>query len=164
MGLIGVESENLQKTMVRIQSAMALSQGLQGVMEAKDQFKNLGTVLSQTAIGQGLLTAATAAYRFVQTGSFKTTKENNFNISSLNTNQNLFTIENQNFINNELVENFKNMKGSNIGQSSPSSTAPTGLVFVEQFGTYGGTLPASAGGTPALGLCGYPLIGLRRSA
>jgi len=55
---------------------MALSQGLQGVMEAKDQFKNLGTVLSQTAIGQGLLTAATAAYRFVQTGSFKTTKEN----------------------------------------------------------------------------------------
>ena len=76
MGLIGVESENLQKTMVRIQSAMALSQGLQGVMEAKDQFKNLGTVLSQTAIGQGLLTAATAAYRFVQTGSFKLTKEN----------------------------------------------------------------------------------------
>lgn len=76
MGLIGVESENLQKTMVRIQSAMALSQGLQGVMEAKDQFKNLGTVLSQTAIGQGLLTAATAAYRFVQTGSFKATKEN----------------------------------------------------------------------------------------
>jgi hypothetical protein len=76
MGLIGVQSENLQKTMVRIQSAMALSQGLQGVMEAKDQFKNLGTVLSQTAVGQGLLTAATAAYRFVQTGSFKATKEN----------------------------------------------------------------------------------------
>ncbi len=63
-----------------------------------------------------------------------------------------------------LLGDFKNMKGSNIGQSSPSSTAPTGLVFVEQFGTYGGTLPASAGGTPALGLCGYPLIGLRRSA
>jgi hypothetical protein len=76
LGLIGVESENLQKTMVRVQSAMALSQGLQGIMEAKDQFKNLGTVLSQTAVGQGLLTAATAAYRFVQTGSFKTTKEN----------------------------------------------------------------------------------------
>jgi hypothetical protein len=76
LGLIGVESENLQKTMVRVQSAMALSQGLQGIMEAKDQFKNLGTVLSQTAVGQGLLTAATAAYRFVQTGSFKATKEN----------------------------------------------------------------------------------------
>jgi len=44
-----------------------LCQGLQGVMEAKDQFKNLGTVLSQTAVGQGILTAATAAYRFVQT-------------------------------------------------------------------------------------------------
>ena len=63
-----------------------------------------------------------------------------------------------------LLGDFKNMKGSNIGQSSPSSTAPAGLVFVEQFGSFAGTLPASAGGTPALGLSGYPLIALRRSA
>jgi hypothetical protein len=63
-----------------------------------------------------------------------------------------------------LLGDFKNMKGSNIGQSSPSSTAPAGLVFIEQFGTFGGTLPASAAGTPSLGLSGYPLVGLRRSA
>lgn len=63
-----------------------------------------------------------------------------------------------------LLGDFKNMKGSNIGQSSPNSTAPAGLVFVEQFGSYTGTLPASAAGTPSLGLSGYPLIGLRRSA
>jgi hypothetical protein len=63
-----------------------------------------------------------------------------------------------------LLGDFKNMKGSNIGQSSPSSTAPAGLVFVEQFGSYTGTLPASAAGTPSIGLSGYPLVALRRSA
>lgn len=63
-----------------------------------------------------------------------------------------------------LLGDFKNMKGSNIGQASPVSTAPAGLVFVEQFGSFGGTLPSAAAGTPALGLSGYPLIALRRSA
>jgi len=63
-----------------------------------------------------------------------------------------------------LLGDFKNMKGSNIGQSSPVSTAPAGLVFVEQFGSYTGSLPASSAGTPSLGLSGYPLISLRRSA
>jgi len=46
LALIGVESEDLQKTMVKLQSVMALSQGLQGVLEAKDSFKQLGTVVS----------------------------------------------------------------------------------------------------------------------
>ena len=44
LGLVGVESKYLQETMVRLQSVMALSQGLQGLMEAKDSFKQLGTV------------------------------------------------------------------------------------------------------------------------
>ena len=44
MGLVGVESEALQETMLRVQSVMALSQGVQGLMEAKDSFKQLGTV------------------------------------------------------------------------------------------------------------------------
>jgi hypothetical protein len=44
LGLVGVESKSLQETMVRLQSVMALSQGLQGLMEAKDSFKQLGTV------------------------------------------------------------------------------------------------------------------------
>lgn len=44
MGLVGVESEALQETMLRVQSVMALSQGIQGLMEAKDSFKQLGTV------------------------------------------------------------------------------------------------------------------------
>lgn len=44
LGLVGVESEDLQKTMLKVQSAMALSQGIQGLMEAKDSFKQLGAV------------------------------------------------------------------------------------------------------------------------
>ena len=44
LGLVGVESEELQKTMLKVQSAMALSQGIQGLMEAKDSFKQLGAV------------------------------------------------------------------------------------------------------------------------
>lgn len=65
MGLIGVENEEVEKTMLKVQSAMALTQGINGVFEAKDQFVQLGTVLKSTAIGQAILTAATAAYNFV---------------------------------------------------------------------------------------------------
>jgi hypothetical protein len=45
IGLFGVESENLQKTLVKVQSAMALSQGLEAVGNSIDSFKNLGTVI-----------------------------------------------------------------------------------------------------------------------
>ena len=65
MGLIGVEGEQIQETLLKVQSAMALSQGIQGVMEAKDSLLQLGTVLKSTAIGQAVLTAATAAYNYV---------------------------------------------------------------------------------------------------
>ena len=58
LGLIGVEGEAVQATLLKVQSAMALSQGLQGLGEAKDSFKQLGAVIGQTAIGQKLLTAA----------------------------------------------------------------------------------------------------------
>lgn len=45
MGLIGVESESLQKTLLKVQSAMALSQGIQGALEARDKFIALGSVV-----------------------------------------------------------------------------------------------------------------------
>lgn len=48
MGLVGVESENVEQAMLKVQSAMALSQGFQGLMEAKDSFKQLGTVAKET--------------------------------------------------------------------------------------------------------------------
>lgn len=49
--LAGVESENLQETMVRLQSAMALSQGLQGLGESVDSFKQLGAVAKNALAG-----------------------------------------------------------------------------------------------------------------
>ena len=48
MGLVGVESESVEQAMLKVQSAMALSQGFQGLMEAKDSFKQLGTVAKET--------------------------------------------------------------------------------------------------------------------
>ena len=65
LALVGVESEDLQKTMVRLQGVMALTQGINGVMEAKDAFSILGTKIKETSIAQGLLTAATAVYNTV---------------------------------------------------------------------------------------------------
>ena len=56
--LAGVESENLQKTMVRLQSAMALSQGLQGLGESIDSFKQLGAVIKANTVFQKISTAA----------------------------------------------------------------------------------------------------------
>ena len=70
LGLVGVESENVQKTLLKVQSAMALSQGIQGLMEAKDSFKQLGAVAADAlkgirtglaATGIGLLVVALGA-------------------------------------------------------------------------------------------------------
>jgi len=48
LGLVGVEGEQVQKTLLKVQSAMALSQGLQGLGEARDSFKQLGGVISDS--------------------------------------------------------------------------------------------------------------------
>jgi hypothetical protein len=60
MGLLGVENENVEKTLLKVQSAMALSQGINSVLEARDSFKNLGAVIQSTAIFQKANNAATA--------------------------------------------------------------------------------------------------------
>ena len=57
MGLVGVDSKNVEATLLKVQSAMAFSEGLNSVLAAKDAFKNLGAVIGQTAIGQKLLNA-----------------------------------------------------------------------------------------------------------
>ncbi len=41
--LFGKESEDLQKTLVKVQGALALSQGVNSILEAKDSFKALGS-------------------------------------------------------------------------------------------------------------------------
>ena len=69
LGLIGVESEELQKTMLRVQSAMALAQGLEGLEDAGRAFKTLGATIKST-------TLFTTAYNFVMGISNKETATN----------------------------------------------------------------------------------------
>jgi hypothetical protein len=42
MGLFGAEGEAVQKTLLKVQSAMALAQGVDGLLEARDAFKTFG--------------------------------------------------------------------------------------------------------------------------
>lgn len=44
MGLVGVESKDLEKQLLKVQSAMAIAQGLQTLGEARDSFKQLKAV------------------------------------------------------------------------------------------------------------------------
>jgi hypothetical protein len=65
----GDESKVVEEALLKVQSAMAIQQGLQGIKEAIPSFKALGTVIKSTSVFQGLLTAATAAYTFVTTAT-----------------------------------------------------------------------------------------------
>lgn len=66
MGLVGVESEEVQQAILRVQSAMALAQGLEGLEDAGRAFKQLGAVVKSTTI-------FTSAYNFVVYGTTKAT-------------------------------------------------------------------------------------------
>ena len=59
MGLMGVESEAVQQAMLKVQSAMALSQGLQALGESRDAFKQLGAVATNALKGIKTGVAAT---------------------------------------------------------------------------------------------------------
>jgi hypothetical protein len=70
MGLVGVESKDLEKQLLKVQSAMAIATGLQQLGEARDSFKQLKAVAVnalngiKTAIGAtgiGLLVVALGA-------------------------------------------------------------------------------------------------------
>ena len=65
MGLFGAEGVEVQKMLLKVQSAMALTQGVDGLLEAKDAFKTFGAqasaALAKTTAGQYLLTAAQTA-------------------------------------------------------------------------------------------------------
>jgi hypothetical protein len=65
LGLVGVEGEAVQETMLKVQSAMAVSQGLQGLMEARDSFKQLGTVAMNALKGIRTGLAATGIGLFL---------------------------------------------------------------------------------------------------
>jgi hypothetical protein len=46
LGLLGVESESVEKTLLKVQSALALSQGLSTITDAAKDFKRFGTIAS----------------------------------------------------------------------------------------------------------------------
>jgi len=51
MALFGAESEELQKTMIRLQAAMALSQGLSTIADSWKDFQRLGAVIKTQVVG-----------------------------------------------------------------------------------------------------------------
>ena len=59
MGLFGTESEDVEKMLLKVQSAMALAQGVDGLLEAKDAFKTFGAsiVSGFQSISSGAKTA-----------------------------------------------------------------------------------------------------------
>ena len=76
MALFGAESEEVEKTLLKVQSAMALSQGLQAIGESVDSFNQLGAVIQNTTKFQKLNSIATAGAAIVQklfTGAVDTT-------------------------------------------------------------------------------------------
>lgn len=60
MALLGVESEEVQKTLLKVQSALALSQGISQLQQGMQAFKNLGSVLVNTLGKSGLIGIAIA--------------------------------------------------------------------------------------------------------
>lgn len=57
LGLLGVEGEAAQETLLKVQSAMALSQSLSGIADSAKDFKRLTAVAQQYAIVQKGITA-----------------------------------------------------------------------------------------------------------
>lgn len=60
IGLFGAESKELEKQLLKVQSALALSQGLQSIGESIDSFKQLGAVIQSTTVFQKANAAANA--------------------------------------------------------------------------------------------------------
>lgn len=67
IGAFGVENEEVEKALLKVNSAMALSQGLQSVGQSVDSFKNLGAVIKNTAAFQAVYNNATKIATAVQT-------------------------------------------------------------------------------------------------
>ena len=68
LGAFGQQNEDVEKALLKVQSAMAIASGAQAVGESIDSFKQLGAVIKSTSVFQ-------AAYNFIQTGSLAATAE-----------------------------------------------------------------------------------------
>ena len=61
LAAFGVESEDVQKSLLKIQGLLAFTQGINAVLAAKDSFKNLGVVIQATTGIQKLFATTTVA-------------------------------------------------------------------------------------------------------
>lgn len=57
LGLVGVESEAVQESLLKVQSAMDLASGVDAVLESVDSFKTLGAQVMKFGIVQKIVTA-----------------------------------------------------------------------------------------------------------
>lgn len=62
LGAFGKQNEDVEKALLKVQSAMALASGAQAIGESIDSFKQLGAVLKANTIIQKIMTAAQYAY------------------------------------------------------------------------------------------------------
>jgi hypothetical protein len=60
LGLVGVESEEVEQTLLKVQSAMALSQGIDSVTSSIDAFKRLGAIIQSSTLFQKANNVVTA--------------------------------------------------------------------------------------------------------
>jgi len=66
MALFGAENKDVEKALLKVNAAMALSQGLQAVGESIDSFRQLGAVIKSTTVYQEANNAATKTAAAVQ--------------------------------------------------------------------------------------------------
>jgi hypothetical protein len=66
LGLVGVESENVEKSLLKVQSALALSQGLSTVADSVKDFQRLAAVIQQSTLFTKAFQIATIAATAVQ--------------------------------------------------------------------------------------------------
>lgn len=66
MALFGKENKDVEKALLKVNAAMALSQGLQSVGESIDSFRQLGAVIKNTTVFQEANNAATKTAAAVQ--------------------------------------------------------------------------------------------------
>lgn len=69
LGLMGKESKDVEKAILKVQSAMALASGVQALGESIDSFKQLGAVIRSTTIFQKLAAAAQWAWNAAMTAN-----------------------------------------------------------------------------------------------
>ena len=66
LGLVGVESENVEKSLLKVQSALALSQGLSTVADSVKDFQRLAAIIQQSTVFTKAFQVATALATTIQ--------------------------------------------------------------------------------------------------